>query len=181
MPRILVIKSSVDSTVSNDAVIDRLLGLLPDHGNEFMLFDVNRRAVSSSVVVDDPGPFARRLTTDEPLPFAVTLVRNESPESSRVVASFKPANATEFTDQTELEAVWPPGVVSLSHIALTFPPDDPLYGRNPPEDEDLLFLGSIVLTGERGILRIPDNWFTRQRYNPFYEFMETRILEWMGR
>lgn len=36
---------------------------------------------------------------------------------------------------------WPAGVLSLSHVALPFPPDDPLYGRYPPADRDTLFLG----------------------------------------
>lgn len=180
MPPILVIKSAVDSTVSNDAVIDRLLGRLPDNGNEFILFDVNRRAVTSSLIVDDPGPFARRLIDSSSLPFAVTLISNESTESDRVVARRKPALAAEFSHQALLEETWPADVVSLSHIALPFPVDDPLYGRYRPDDGNRLYMGSVSLRGERGILRIPDNWFTRQRYNPFYDYMEKRILEWCG-
>ena len=181
MPRVLVIKSAVDSTVSNDAVIDRLLARLPDNGNEFMLFDVNRLAIKTSIVVADPGPFARRLTDDASLPFAVTLISNESEQSRRVIASRKPAYASAFPDKTLLDEQWPAGVVSLSHIALTFPPDDPLYGMYPPEDEDRLYLGSVTLRGERGFLRVPDNWFTRQRFNPFYDYMEARIIEWCER
>jgi alpha-beta hydrolase superfamily lysophospholipase len=178
MPPMLVIKSAVDSTVSNDAVIDRLLGRLPDNGNEFLVFDVNRMAVGSSVIVKDPGPLASRLTSEGNLPFAVTLVKNESPDSGRVVATHKPAYASEFSEVGQLEQSWPTGVVSLSHIALTFPPDDPLYGAIAPEDGNALYLGSVTLRGERGILRVPDGWFTRQRFNPFYDYMEARILEW---
>ena len=33
------------------------------------------------------------------------------------------------------------GVFSLSHVALPFPPDDPLYGRTPPDEKGRLFLG----------------------------------------
>ena len=181
MPRILVIKSAVDSTVSNDAVIDRLLGRLPDNGNEFMLFDVNRLAFQSSVIVADPGPFARRLIDNTSLPFAVTLISNESEQSRRVIAARKLAHASEFLDKTPLDEQWPSEVVSLSHIALTFPPDDPLYGMYPPEDENRLYLGSVTLRGERGLLRVPDNWFTRQRFNPFFDYMEARIIEWCER
>ncbi len=32
----------------------------------------------------------------------------------------------------------------------------------------------------RGILRVPDNWFTRQRFNPFFDYMEERLLDWVG-
>lgn len=178
MPPILVIKSSVDATVSNDAVVDRLLGRLPDNGNEFILFDVNRLVAKRTVLVDDPGPFARRLVDDSSLPFAVTLVSNESDDSRRVSAFRKPAFSGDFSPRELLDGSWPRGVVSLSHIGLTFPPDDPLYGEVPPADDDLLFLGGPTLRGERGILRIPDNWFTRQRFNPFYDYMEARILQW---
>ncbi len=181
MPPILVIKSAVDSTVSNDAVIDRLLGRLPDNGNEFLLFDVNRYAVGASVIVDDPGPFARRLIESTSLPFAVTLVRNESEDSQAVVSVSKPAFAAEFGEETPLNATWPNGVVSLSHIGLTFAPDDPLYGTVRPENDSQLYLGDVLLRGERGILRVPDNWFTRQRFNPFYDYMESRILAWCMR
>ena len=178
MPPVLVITSAVDATVSNDAVIDRLLGRLPDNGNELIVFDVNRLAIKSSLIIEDPGPFARRVSDAPALPFAVTLVRNESSESARVIASTKPAFSGEFAHSEPLGTSWPLGVASLSHIALTFPPDDPLYGQYEPAEGSRLFLGEAILRGERGILRIPGNWFTRQRYNPFYDYMEARILEW---
>ena len=98
-----------------------------------------------------------------------------------VIASYKPAYASEFLRETPLDEEWPAGIVSLSHIALTFPPDDPLYGKYPPGDNSTLYLGSVTLRGERGILRVPDNWFTRQRFNPFYSYMEARILDWCER
>jgi hypothetical protein len=132
-------------------------------------------------VVADPGPVAARIVESPSLPFGVTLVRNESNDSARVVAVSRPAFVAEFSQPVRLEEAWPPGIVSLSHIALTFPPDDPLYGRYPPADDSRLYLGSVLLRGERGILRIPDGWFTRQRYNPFYDYMEARILEWCNR
>ena len=179
MPPILMIKSSVDATVSNDAVIDRLLGRLPDNGNELILFDINRLAAGSSVLIENPGPFANRLVYDNALPFAVTLITNESLESRRVVSRRKLAFDAEFSDPVMLENPWPRSVVSLSHIGLTFPPDDPLYGQTPPEDSEQLFLGGPALRGERGVLRVPDNWFTRQRFNPFFDYMEERLIEWV--
>ena len=180
MPPILMFKSSVDSTVSNDAVIDRLLGRLPDNGNELILFDINRLAANATLLVDNPGPFAERLVYDNDLPFAVTLITNESLDSRRVVSRRKPAGGGAFTDPVPLEREWPEGTVSLSHISITFPPDDPLYGSVPPEDDEQLFLGGRTLRGERGLLRVPDNWFTRQRYNPFFDYLEQRLLDWLA-
>ena len=78
-----------------------------------------------------------------------------------------------------LGLAWPRGVVSLSHVALAFPPDDPLYGRDPPAADDLVFLGNLAITGERGLVSIPADWLLRQRYNPFYPYLQTRILDWL--
>ncbi len=77
-----------------------------------------------------------------------------------------------------MNLTWPRGVVSLSHIALPFPPDDPLYGQRDPEHEDIVFLGELALRGERGLLKLPGGWRLRLRYNPFFAFLATRVLEW---
>ena len=69
----------------------------------------------------------------------------------------------------------------MSHVALPIPPDDPLYGRRPPDNEDVLFLGEMALQGERGLLIFPDDWLLRLRFNPFYTYLETRAIEWMDR
>ena len=68
---------------------------------------------------------------------------------------------------------------SLSHVALPFPPDDRLYGRTPPADKSELFLGQQALQGERGMLKIPDSFLLRLRYNPFYDYLESRVLRWV--
>ena len=78
-----------------------------------------------------------------------------------------------------LELAWPPGVISLSHVALPFPPDDPLYGERPPGNEDALFLGQPSIRGERGLMRISTDWLLRLRYNPFYDYLERRVVAWV--
>ena len=178
LPPILVFKSTVDATVSTDAVVDRLLGVLPDNGNEFVLFDINRSAVVSPILVDDPGPFTNRLMGDGSLPFAITLVTNESPGSSSIVARHKPANSAEVGRTEPLDLSWPQDIISLSHIALPFSSDDPLYGRYRPDDPTLLYLGQPAVKGERGLLRISSDWLLRLRYNPFYAYLESRTLQW---
>jgi hypothetical protein len=64
-------------------------------------------------------------------------------------------------------------------VALPFPPDDPLYGQRPPDNEDVLFLGQMALQGERGLLKISYDWLVRLRHNPFYDFLERRTLVWI--
>ncbi|MEN8133407.1 MAG: alpha/beta hydrolase, partial [Pseudomonadota bacterium] len=83
------------------------------------------------------------------------------------------------TDTERLALAWPRGVVSLSHVALPFPPNDPIYGQQPPEGDDHVFLGDLAIKGERGLLKIPGEWLLRLRYNPFYSYMQTRVLQWL--
>jgi hypothetical protein len=71
-------------------------------------------------------------------------------------------------------------VISLSHVALPFPPDDPLYGERPPGNDDVLFLGEMAIQGERGLMKISSDWLLRLRHNPFYDYLEWRLLEWIG-
>jgi alpha-beta hydrolase superfamily lysophospholipase len=178
-PPVLVLKSTVDATVSTDAVVDNLLApLAPDH-HELVLFDINRFAMKSTLLVSDPGPLTARVMTDATLPFAVTLVTNENPESTAVIARHKAPLSTEVSSSEPLDLAWPQGVISLSHVALPFPPDDPLYGQRPPGNEDVLFLGQMAIQGERGLLKLPSDWLLRLRYNPFYDYLERRVLEWV--
>ena len=180
-PPILVLKSTVDATVTTDAVVTHLLMRLPADRNELLLFDINRNAaIMSKFLVDDPGPLTNRLLADQDLPFAITFVTNEDPHSTRVIARHKAPFSSEATDTEDLDLAWPRGVVSLSHVALPAPPDDPIYGRYPPENDDQVFLGDLAIKGERGVLKIPGNWLLRLRYNPFYTYMQTRVLQWLN-
>ena len=180
LPPILVLKSTVDATVTTDAVVTRLLAGLPAGRNELLLFDINRNAaIKSKFLVDDPGPLTNRLMADSTLPFAVTFVSNENPHSTRVVARHKPPFSQETSEIEALDLAWPRGVVSLSHVALPFPPDDPIYGQQPPAGDDQVFLGDLAIKGERGLLKIPGEWLLRLRYNPFYDYMQTRVLQWL--
>lgn len=179
LPPILVFKSAVDATVTTSAVVDRLLGRLPPNRNELVLFDINRYAVKSKLMVADPGPLTDRLVSKKTLPFALTLVANENKKSTAVVARHKKPLSSEFSETTPLDLNWPEGVISLSHVALPFEPDDPIYGQRPPENDDMLFLGQMAIQGERGLLNFPADWLLRLRHNPFYAFLQQRSLEWI--
>jgi alpha-beta hydrolase superfamily lysophospholipase len=178
-PPTLVFQSTVDSTVSTDAIVDRLLSHLPPDRNELVLFDLNRYAVKSLLLVSDPGPATARLMADDTLPFAVTLVTNETPKTTKVQAFRKPPFASKVSEAEPLNLSWPVDVVSLSHVALPIPPDDPLYGQRPPGNEDVLFLGQMPIQGERGLLKLSGDWLLRLRHNPFYVFLQTTALAWI--
>jgi alpha-beta hydrolase superfamily lysophospholipase len=179
LPPVLVFKSAVDATVSTDALVDRLLGRLPDSGNELVLFDINRTAVASPILVADPGPFTNRLVGDDTLPFGLRLIANENPSSAAMVEHYKPPYSGGFTDTRTLDVSWPRGVISLSHVALPFPPDDPLYGASRPEEPGQLYLGQLDIRGERGLMMLSSDWLLRLRHNPFYALQEQRILQWV--
>jgi len=180
LPPTLVFKSAVDATVTTEAVVDNLLQVLPSDDNELVLFDINRHvAVTSTLMINDPGPFTQRLINTETLPFGLTLIGNASTESTDVVARYKAPGSIRMGPERPLGQAWPPGIVSLSHVALTFPPDDPLYGSVRPDDNSVIYLGNLAIRGERGLLRIPENWLLRLRFNPFYDYLEKRVLGWM--
>jgi alpha-beta hydrolase superfamily lysophospholipase len=179
LPPTLVFLSNADATVSTDAVVDRLLGRLDPYRHELVLFDVNRYEAKSILLITDSRSLATRAVGDGGLPFSLTLVTNKSPESQEVVALRQAPFSGEFSRTDSLGEAWPAGVFSLSHVALPFPPDDPLYGRRPPKGEGILFLGQMALHGERGLLTLPLNWLVRLRHNPFYTYLEVRVLEWI--
>ncbi len=180
LPPILVLKSTVDSTVTTDAVVDNLLMRLSADRNELVLFDINRHtAIKSTLLVSDPGPLTHRMLADPDLPFAVTFITNENPHSTRLVARHKAPFSLQTVTMENLNVNWPRDVVSLSHIALPFPPNDPLYGQHPPPDNDLVFLGDLAIRGEQGLLKLPPEWLLRMRYNPFYIYLQKRVLQWV--
>jgi alpha-beta hydrolase superfamily lysophospholipase len=178
-PPTLVFLSTVDATVSTDDVIDNLLEHLAPGRHELVLFDLNRRSAATTVLISDPGPLTARLMENDSLPFHLTLITNRSSESLEVVRRSKgPHRAGASTVPLGLE--WPRGVISLSHVALPIPPDDPLYGpRAPNAGKNVLNLGQIAVQGERGLLLFSSDWLLRLRYNPFYDFLETRVLDWL--
>jgi len=178
-PPTLVFLSTVDDTVSTGAVIDNLLEHLAPGRHKLVLFDINRTNVKKSVLVSDPGPLTARLMADGTLPFSLTLVANENPKTSTVVVRRKESLSAQVSTES-LGLAWPRGVISLSHIALPFPADDRIYGAHSAENTDTVFLGNMAIQGERGLLQFSSDWLLRLRYNPFYDFLEARTLQWIA-
>jgi esterase/lipase len=179
-PRTIAFQSVVDATIPPATLIDLLFMRLGSGGHELVLFDVNRHAESAALLRTDPENLTARLLGETELPFGVTLLTNEDSESDRLVARRRPAGATVIEDlPTGLS--WPPGLFSLSHIAIPFPADDPVYGGvfDHPDDEDRITLGSVSIRGERNLLQIPDNYFLRLRYNPFFDYLAGRALDFL--
>ena len=68
---------------------------------------------------------------------------------------------------------------SLSHVAVPFRSDDPLYGTAEATRKTGLPLGSLNARGESGVLRISDGQLLRLRHSPFYDYTENHAVEWL--
>ena len=173
-PPVLVFLSTVDSTVKAEAVTDALLDRLAPGNHELVLFDVNRFAAVQELLVNDPGPLTQQLRSRPQRPYALSVVTNASAHSMQVVELRTPEGSGQ-TSRRDLELAWPHTVFSLSHVALPFPPDDPLYGYAVAGPSNHVQLGNIAIRGENGVLTVPMWALTRQRSNPFHSYVLERI------
>jgi alpha-beta hydrolase superfamily lysophospholipase len=173
-PPVLSFVSAVDDTVSASAVVNQLMVRLAPEGHQLVVFDVNREAETALFLSSDPGPSIKALLNQN-LSFDLTLVTNRNPRSRWVKAVRKQAGQTTL-EQEDLDMAWPASVYSLSHVALPFPADDPLYGDGRHAATQGITLGSLEPRGERNLLRVKSDDLLRLRYNPFYHFLEHQVL-----
>lgn len=143
-----------------------------------MLFDINRISKVEQLLKKDPGPKVEAIFRDESLSFTVSLVTNESNDSRGVVVRRKIPGSINIAE-ISLGVKWPRGIYSLSHVALPFPINDSLYGRSYSGEIPEIRLGNMDLRGERGLLQISAADMLRLRWNPFYPYIEGRLLEFV--
>ncbi len=174
---VLTFQSVVDFTVSTRAIVSALYAKLPANGSELVLFDLNRQAKFGPLLRRSTDTVLERLLPDAPRNFRTTIVTNASRGTGTVVARTLDAGAT--AEQTrDLGLAYPPGVFSLSHLAIPFPLSDPLYGLEPDTSEDYgANLGAMATRGERGILVVSIDSLARMSSNPFFDFVLQRIDE----
>jgi alpha-beta hydrolase superfamily lysophospholipase len=178
---ILTFQSVVDFTVSTRAIVNALYLNLPANGSELVLFDVNRNTLMGPLMRANTDTVLARLLPDPPRSFRTTVVTNASPTSAEVVERVTEAGAT--SEQTRaLGLMYPRNVFSLSHLALTFPMNDSLYGLQPEvPDEYGVNLGSLATRGERGTLIVSIDSLSRMSANPFFPYLMERIEEGLGK
>ncbi len=175
LPPILTFQSVVDFTVSTRAIITALYQQLPNNGSELVLFDLNRSAKFGPLMRASANTMLNRILPEPPRAFRTTVITNVSPNSTEVVERVTEAGAT--VEQTrELGLSYPPGVFSLSHVAVPFPLSDSLYGMQPEVFEEYgVSLGAIAPRGERGTLIVSLDSLIRMSSNPFFPYMLERI------
>jgi alpha-beta hydrolase superfamily lysophospholipase len=178
LPPILTFQSAVDATVSTGAVVRTLYDRLPANGSELVLFDVNHQSGIDAFVKPDDLTLVDRLFDGVVRTYRRTLITNRSPETMEVVARSIEQGQSHAVEQ-ELGLRWPPGVFSLTHIAVPFPVDDPLYGMEPIEDgSGLLRIGRLSPRGERAVLITGADTLMRLASNPFFPYMADRLRRW---
>jgi len=179
LPPILTFVSLVDATVRTDATVRDLYDRLGKNGSALVLFDLNRSATV--------GPFLKR--RDERLlsellprrarPWDLAVVTNAGPHTREVVERRTAAGAEDAVDRP-LGLSWPDQLYSLSHVAVPFAPDDPLFGGVPPAPGAAFAfnLGTMQPRGERGVLTVPVEQLVRLTWNPFFPYLEERVRAW---
>ncbi len=178
MPPILAFQSLLDSTVSTPAVVHTLFDHLPANGSELVLFDFNRNAVFAAAFKRTDREILDTLLKDEPRAWRLEVITNGSDHTSATVRKSIEPGSREIREQ-DMDIAYPRSVYSLSHIALPFPVSDPVYGLAPDESESFgVRLGTLVLHGERGALEVSLDQLTRLGSNPFYPYLEQRIMQW---
>jgi alpha-beta hydrolase superfamily lysophospholipase len=179
LPPVLAFQSLVDATVSAQAVFEQFYARLPANGSELVVFDINRLGDLDQFVNPAANRLLGSLLQADLDRYALSLLVNSSSDTRRLAERHKPAGSLAISTRA-LDLAWPERFYSLSHIALPFPPDDPIYGyREPTTDSGFPWVGWISWLGEDGALALPASVYTRARSNPFYDYLELRIEEYI--
>jgi alpha-beta hydrolase superfamily lysophospholipase len=178
LPPVLAFQSLVDATVSTAAVVHALFDQLDANGSELVLFDINRLSGIQPFIAPAAATVLSRLTDLSPRRYGRALVTNASHESLDVVERSIRAQHTGIVTQP-LGVAWPPEMFSLAHIALPFPLDDEVYGRQPRATAaDMVRLGTLSPRGERAVLTVPVDTLMRASCNPFFPYLAARLTTW---
>ena len=178
LPPIMAFQSMVDATVRAPALIEGLFNRLPPGGHELVLFDINRAEAGDALVNTGPRDVIAALLDNPILSYDLALVSNENRSSKKVVVTQKNAGGSRTTI-LPLSSAWPEGVYSLSHVALPFAPDDPLYGGSQAKESPGIQIGNVALRGEKGVLHINPASLLRMHWNPFYDYLELRVVHFV--
>jgi alpha-beta hydrolase superfamily lysophospholipase len=179
MPPVLSFMSIVDATVSVRAVVDFHNRLADGEGHELVLFDVDRTQETEEFLSSSDLSILDELPPLEDRPYSLTVIANRD-ETTDELAAWDEVPAREGAAAIALGVAWPPGVYSLTHVAIPFRTGDANYGLTPGGDSDKPSLGNLQLRGERGLFVISGDDRMRMQSNPFFDYMGERILSAMN-
>lgn len=173
MPPVIAWQSVVDSTVGALGATDTLFAKLKGQEHRLILFDVNRQQALGSVQRPGARALIDRISATNRT-YTLDIVSNAVSESTRISVQRLAPDGTQTLRETELD--WPHNLVSLGHVALPFPPNDPAYGFLPGSGHNgIPSIGSWLLRGESGATTISLGALTRLRSNPFWPLIDQDI------
>jgi alpha-beta hydrolase superfamily lysophospholipase len=177
LPPILTFQSLVDATVLISETVDKLYSRLSENNSELLLFDVNRLSEVDSFFRSQHEALLTRLVEAKSLTYTLTLITNASKDSREVIVKTKKPGS-QFEPNESLPMAWPDDVYSLSHVAIPIPLHDRLYGlMGPTAANNYINIGTFAPRGEKEMLVVPVNLLMRLRYNPFFDYIEQRIVD----
>ncbi len=178
LPPVLAIQSVVDSTVPAVASLSRWFGRLEGGDDELVLFDVNRIAQAEMFLGPAINTLLESLEAGLPYPYELSIVGNHTEQSLELIERvWRPGFIR--PEERPIGLSWPRGVFSLSHVAVPFPADDPIYGVGTSQQEPFPF-GNIEARGENGVLTVPITLLMRLRYNPFFSYLDEKVVEFLS-
>jgi len=143
--------------------------------SELVIFDINRFGTIKEMITDRYDGLLERIMDDPKPGFTLTVVTNKVADSIEMVARRLLPGGGRLDDRP-LDAAWPQGVYSMTHVAIPFSPEDEIYGDRYQRAPNL---GAASPRGERGVLTIPVTMLMRLRHNPFFPYVEERIGDFL--
>ncbi len=173
LPPVVAWQSVVDSTVGSNGVANRLFARLQGSQHRLVLFDINRLPELRGVARPAAHALIERLATG-PRGYSLDIVSNADTRTSRIGVWRLAPDGRRQDLPASLD--WPASLVSLGHVALPFPPDDPVYGFMPGSGRaGIASIGSWLLRGESGAITIGLGSLTRLRSNPFWPLIDEDV------
>jgi alpha-beta hydrolase superfamily lysophospholipase len=178
LPSVVAFQSAVDSTTGTHGVTTTVFGRLRGTRHRLVLFDVNRhqrfdlvRRPASRALIDDITQGVSTGTRQH----ALRLITNRSPETDDVeVRDYAPGQAQPSVTLPGLS--WPATLVSVGHVSLPFPADDPIYGFAPGAGANgVPSIGAWTVRGEEGAIVFPLGALGRIRANPFWPVIRQEL------
>jgi hypothetical protein len=144
-----------------------------------VLFDINRFARLDPFIRPGDRTLMAQMAEGRPRAYDITVVTNAGPDTFDVGARhFRPGAMTSVDEPLGL--AWPRELFSLSHVALPFPEDDPVYGSKAQSTPGgPIALGLLSPRGERAVLTVQIDVLMRVTSNPFFPYMARRVSEWV--
>lgn len=173
MPKMVVFQSVADATVDTGSLI-RFLCLAGNPETSLYLFDINRdylpfvkkkfRDIQPEKIITYPG-------FNSCLYFITNQPYKEVDENNPGSGIYRIYKEDEDVKKEMVSGfLFPKKIFALSHVSLTIPENDPVYGKES-------VFGNLNLLGEKEVLFIPGAEGTRLRYNPFFFIVENAVQQ----